>query len=562
MARREQSLVGAIAAFLSLGAFLYYYRSGEFLLYGDAVAHMTIARRVFDSQTPSLFGFGTVWLPLPHALILPFIVPLGWWQSGVGGSVYSMVAYVFACLGIFRLALRLADSRAAAWLALSVLALNPNLLYLQATAMTEALYLALFIWATVYFTEFVAESRGGEEEDYRRASRAATRCGLCIAALVLTRYDGWFAGPFFVAGALAVLIRRRGRKFLEQKHAPLWRGVRNLMLIAVAAPAFWLIYNWALAGHPLEFALGPYSARAIAQRTAMPGVAYPGQGDLWMAQTFFRKAAELNLAENAWQHALFFSALLGTVLAFIINRRAWPALLLWLPWPFYALSVAYGSVPIFLPVWWPHSYYNVRYGLQLLPAVALGVAWAYREMRNLPGKFPPPTPVIGVSSRKTGRTRTFAPGLDVSQTVACALALAIIGFAYASAWRATPITLREAQVNGKRRVAIERLVAETLRGLPPGARILVYLGEHSGALQRAGIPLKRTINESTHYRAEIPHGLWERALDDPRSYADILVAFPGDPVARAAAAHRADLVTLTVLDYNGEEAAVVYAVRR
>src|SRR5207302_9981837 len=46
-------------------------------------------------------------------------------------------------------------------------------------------------------------------------------------------------------------------------------------------------------------------------------------------------------------------------------------LLLWLPLPFYALSIAYGGVPVFVPTWWPFSYYNLRYGLQLLPAVAV-----------------------------------------------------------------------------------------------------------------------------------------------------------------------------------------------
>ena len=538
MARRESWVVAALAAIASLLAFLYYYRSGEFLLYGDAVAHITIARRVFDSQTPSLFGFGTVWLPLPHVLILPFIVPLGWWQSGVGGSIYSMAAYVFACVGVYRLTLRLTGSRAAAGVAAAVFALNPNLLYMQATAMTESLYLALFIWATAYFTEFAEESRGGREEDYRRASRAAMRCGICIAAMVLTRYDGWFAGPFFVAAALAVLVRRRGSKFLEQKHAPLWRGVRNLALIALAAPVFWLAYNWALNGHPLDFALGPYSAKAIAERTSTPGVFHPGHHDLWMAQTFFRKAVEMNLAEGAWQHVLFFGALACLAIALTVNRRWLPVLLLWLPWAFYALSIAYGSVPIFLPVWWPHSYYNVRYGLQLLPAVAvsLGLMWALAETTRL-------------------RYRAIA---NLTQLAIVVAALAPIPYV----WRATPITLREAQANGKRRVAVDRMVAETLRELPAESRILVYLGEHGGALQQAGIPLKRTVNESTHLRSEMPHGLWERALEDPKSYADILVAFPGDPVARAAGEHKADLLTLTVIDYNGEEAAVLYAVKR
>ena len=60
-----------------------------------------------------------------------------------------------------------------------------------------------------------------------------------------------------------------------------------------------------------------------------------------------------------------------------VDRRAlaW-TLLLWLPVPFYTCSVAYGSVPIFFPAWWPYTWYNTRYGLELLPALALGLGFA------------------------------------------------------------------------------------------------------------------------------------------------------------------------------------------
>src|ERR1035438_9447367 len=82
-----------LAIFVSVFSFLFYYRNGDVLLYGDAVAHINIARRVFDSQTPGLLQLGTVWLPLPHLLIVPFIVSKQMWQSGGGGSIPSMAAY-------------------------------------------------------------------------------------------------------------------------------------------------------------------------------------------------------------------------------------------------------------------------------------------------------------------------------------------------------------------------------------------------------------------------------------------------------------------------------------
>ena len=71
-----------LAIFVSVFSFLFYYRHGDLLLYGDAVAHINIARRVFDSKTPGLLQLGTVWLPLPHLLIMPFIVSKQMWQAG------------------------------------------------------------------------------------------------------------------------------------------------------------------------------------------------------------------------------------------------------------------------------------------------------------------------------------------------------------------------------------------------------------------------------------------------------------------------------------------------
>ena len=86
------------------------------MLYGDAVAHINIARRVFDSRTPGLLQLGTVWLPLPHLLMIPFLISDDLWRSGVGGAIPSMVAYVFGVIGVFRLTTP-RDGDPTAWLA-------------------------------------------------------------------------------------------------------------------------------------------------------------------------------------------------------------------------------------------------------------------------------------------------------------------------------------------------------------------------------------------------------------------------------------------------------------
>ena len=92
-----------LAACVSILAFLYYLRQGQILLYGDAVAHINIARRVLDSRTPGPLQLGTVWLPLPHLLTLPLLVSDWLWKTGIGGSISSLFAYVIAAVGIFNL---------------------------------------------------------------------------------------------------------------------------------------------------------------------------------------------------------------------------------------------------------------------------------------------------------------------------------------------------------------------------------------------------------------------------------------------------------------------------
>ena len=100
---RSMARVAGIASLISLFSFIYYFQHNTLLFYGDAVAHINIARRVFDSQTPGLLQLGTVWLPLPHLLMIPFLWSNSMWQSGAGGSFPSMVAYIFGVVGIFRL---------------------------------------------------------------------------------------------------------------------------------------------------------------------------------------------------------------------------------------------------------------------------------------------------------------------------------------------------------------------------------------------------------------------------------------------------------------------------
>ena len=160
-------------------------------------------------------------------------------------------------------------------------------------------------------------------------------------------------------------------------------------MIAAAAPAFWLAYNGIVYRNPLEFENGPYSAKAIERKTQSAGnLGHPGSGNLVVAGMYFLKSAENNAGRQripaeeldspsdcsrSRSCANFPPQRRNLRLNVPIVHLA-PARFLLIPIPFYALSVAYSGVPIFVPRWWPFSHYNVRYGLQLLPAFAVALA--------------------------------------------------------------------------------------------------------------------------------------------------------------------------------------------
>jgi hypothetical protein len=538
--------LGLITCCVSVLAFLYFFRQGEILLYGDATSHIHIARRVLDSRTPGLDQLGTVWLPLPHLLMIPFVFSHSAWQTGIGGSIPSMLAFVFGALGVFRLVRgalpKNAAARFAAWFAAIVYVANPNLLYLQATAMTEPLYLALFIWATVYFSEFVQATRETGEVANLRRSRKLSRCGWMLFGAMLTRYDGWFTAAVFVLVAFIVLWIWTGNR------AALWRSplrpvFTRFLIIVALAPVFWFVYNTIYWGNPLEFATGPYSAQAIEARSDQSnGWHHPGWHAPKTAALYFLKTAKLNMAggapqqetkdapaprwrlENAWLPL----ALLGAGLMLAGARGCWPLLLLWVPLPFYALSIAWGSVPIFLPAWWPFSYYNVRYGLQLLPALAVFTSFVIY--------------FAGV----------WTKSIRVLIGVTVLLGMFVAG-SYAVAMRHTPICLREARVNSAARILFDRKLAEQLQQVPPGSTLLMYTSGHAAALEFAGLPLRRTINEGNKK-------VWYAALASPARVSDYVLAFeaPDDPVWQAVQRHQDDLQSIAIIESPGHPRAWLF----
>ena len=277
---------------------------------------------------------------------------------------------------------------------------------------------------------------------------------------------------------------------------------------------------------------------------------HPGSGNPVLAGMYFLKSAEINLAENAWLQRVWVLVAVAGITAAAGSRtpaergrsiRSTPlgaADILACPAAVLRAFCGLWGVPIFVPTWWPFSHYNVRYGLQLLPAFAAGMGVAV----HLPVRI----------ERWSSRLR-----------LACVMGVfALVMASYASIWRSAPVSLKEAQVNMRLAESSRNSSSRLAAKIAAGFHLLMYLGDHVGAVQQAGIPLKRVINEGNHrtWRQPVdPEGLWEHAVADPAQYADYVLAFDGDSVWQAVRDRH--LQALVEIHTTGQARAVLYRAR-
>jgi hypothetical protein len=432
------ALAGLIV--LSGAALAFVHSQGWTLDYGDAEAHLNIARRMIDTRTRDYDQVGTVWLPLPPLLTLALVWNDRLWRSGLAGAIPSAVCFVIAGGFLFAGMRRATGSAAAAFAALGIFALNPNLLYLQSTPMTEPVALA-GLMALLYFSIRFRETQGWG---------SVAGAGAAAVAASLTRYEGWFVIPF---AAVYFVFAARPRRISP---------AAVFLAIALLGPLFWLVHNSFVYSNPLEFYNGPYSAKSIYQTgLSQHARAYPGDHDWRKAWLFYRTAAGLCAGWGAVSVAIagFFAALWKRVL--------WPVLFGALPPVFYIWSMHSGSTPIYVPSLWFGSYYNTRYGLAASPLLAIAGGCLALVLK--------------------GRWRSIlAVGI-----VLCAVA----------PWLAAPnpdnwICWKESDVNSATRRAWTREASTYLaHEYQLGEGIFTSFGDLSGIFREAGIPLRDTLHE-------------------------------------------------------------------
>jgi len=363
----------ALIVAISVASMYIVYKLDYVVAYNDARAHMNMARLVVDNLKPGLAQIGSVWLPLTHVLTLTLVWNNWLWHTGLAGAIFSMIAFVLSNIYIYRLLKDSVNDTVAAVLGTIVFATNLNVLYMQSTPMTELPLLLFFTATSFYLYRWVVANK---LVDFLKTA------GFVFLA-TLTRYDGWFlllsiVGVVFLIEVLKAISTKLS---LRENAIKLWNKKSEIegKLVMFSSLGFlgvflWLLWNLLIFGDPMYFAFGPFSAKAQQDRIEEAGSLLT-KHDLPLSLKAFWWA----MVHNAGLLILLF-AIVGVIWYIFSKKISIKSLAIYtllVPLVFHVISLYFGHSILVLPELGFEAtegakglWFNVRYGLMILPAVA------------------------------------------------------------------------------------------------------------------------------------------------------------------------------------------------
>lgn len=150
--------------------------SGINLAYADTQSHLAISRRIFDSKAPGFTQLGTVWLPVPSLILIPFVQSLWLWHTGWAAGLLGMICLAGTACGVYRISARVGHLRAGRITAVLLVIANPGVLYAFSTAMTEPVLIVTMVGCFAGLSHWVTSRRT------LMAGEMMVFCGLPAAA--------------------------------------------------------------------------------------------------------------------------------------------------------------------------------------------------------------------------------------------------------------------------------------------------------------------------------------------------------------------------------------------
>jgi len=460
-------------SFLSIFYYSYYLNNGLGLAYNDARSHLDIGRRVVEGLKPGLAQLGSVWLPLTHVLMIPTIWSDFMWHTGLSGALISMVSFVATGVIIYLFLKKIGVGSLGGFFAVVVFATNLNILYLQSTAMTELLLIATMTAASYYFMLW------SKAEKYTNL----INCAFFVMLSTLTRYDGWFLFLFVILMIFIIILVKKDVSVRFDVLLKSLKESKNKIILFSTLGGFgiilWFLWNLVIFKDPLYFVFGPFSAHA--QQTQLLEA---GELDskfniglstiLYLYALFYNSYAYTTLLGFAGLIAIWFSSIKKEVKIALLALMA--------PLFFNIIALFLGHSVLFIQGISGNTWFNVRYGIMLLPAIAIFSGYLVDKFKSL---------------------RWILIGFFAFTTF----------FSFTSS---DAVTIDDARIGSS-----QKNVTEVAGWLNQNAKdesgfILISAASHDAIIFSSGIPMKKIIHEGT--------GLyWETALATPDKWARWIV---------------------------------------
>jgi len=299
----------------------------------------------------------------------------------------------------------------------------------------------------------------------------------------LTRYDGWamFVASLFVVFLISMFRKKKGKE-----------GAVVLFLFLAGFGIFlWLLYNHLIFGDPLYFSRSEFSA-AAQQKILESRGQLPTKSHLDVSLITYLLAVIVN---NGILVVITMALGIITYLLFLVRGfQLWKLmpLLLLVPFGFNVASLFAGQSVIWMPMIPPYfeTYFNARYGLLMLPAVAFFSGFLVLKNKLIAGA------VAGVIL-----LQVF---LFLNPKI-----LPIMGKEIGIITLADTVS----SIN-KQTVTASTFLREHHRN----QLILISSASADAFIFRAGIPLRFFITEGTG-------NYWHKSLEDPTRHAGFVVYF-------------------------------------
>lgn len=251
---KNELAIFLVAFFIELGFGIYLvYRWGaSFVLGGyfggDLIAQLHISRTVIDNGDYSgLANLGTVWLPLPNLLRVPFVMFDMLYTTGIAGTIVNAIMTAGTCVLLYRFI----SNRLLGVIAAALFLINVYTLALGASAFQMPTAVFFMVLSAYYFKSYW-------EKD---SLTDFMKCSLAVIFAALSRYECWLVMASIVFLFVVREMKNKRIHRLAYAHLPLW-GVFA-----------WLFWNLAIFRDPFKWLRGGGSGYlAVASRVITPQI--------------------------------------------------------------------------------------------------------------------------------------------------------------------------------------------------------------------------------------------------------------------------------------------------